>query len=278
MKILIVGAQGMLGQALVGELRVGHEIVEMDFKELDITKETEVQRVIEEVKPEVLINVAAYNDVDGAEKNKDTAFLINSNAVEYLAKACNKIGALLVHYSTDYVFPGDRPQGYSENDQPAPVSVYGESKYGGEKAAAKAQKYYLIRTSRLFGKSGTGPTAKRSFIDAVIKKSQEVPQLTMVDEEYSSPTYVVDLARATREIIESKLPYGLYHRTNSGACTWYGFGLELQKLGAVKTLMVPVAGDAFPRPAKRPKFSQLMPTKLPPLRPWQAALKEFLNI
>lgn len=283
MKTLIIGAKGMLGQALMQELGVmchescvRHEVIGLDLAELDITKESEVQRVLKEIKPEVVINVAAYNDVDGAEKNPDLAMLINSTAVGYLAKACNEINALLVHYSTDYVFAGDQARGYTEEDLPTPISVYGESKYGGEKAAVLAQKYYLIRTSRLFGKSGTGPTAKRSFIEAVIKKSQEVPQLTMVDEELSSPTYVKDLAQATKELIEQKHPFGLYHRTNNGACTWYGFGLELQKQDAVKTPMVPVTGDAFPRPAKRPKSSQLISTKLPPLRSWQEALKEYL--
>ncbi len=284
MKILMVGARGMLGQALLSELRIKnkelgihHEVLGLDLAELDITKEVDVQQKLAEFKPEVVINTAAYNDVDGAEKNPELARLINSTAVGYLAKACNEVGALLVHYSTDYVFPGDRPQGYNENDTPAPVSIYGQSKYGGEQAAAQAKKYYLIRTSRLFGKSGTGPTAKRSFIEAVIKKSTEVPELTMVDEEMSSPTYVVDLAKATLGLLESTHPYGLYHRTNSGACTWYGFGLELQKLGVVKTPMVPVSGNVFPRPAKRPKFSELITTKLPPLRSWQEALADFLK-
>ncbi len=222
------------------------------------------------------------------------AELINGHAVLNLAEAAQAVGAILIHYSTDYVFDGKKMEGYKEDDVPNPQSAYARSKWLGEQilvnpnnylphfsALAKARKinfkFYLIRTSRLFGKPAISEGAKRSFIDVMLQLADEKEFLELVDEELSSPTYVQDLARRTREIIEWKKPYGIYHVTNSGACTWYGWAKKIFKLTGKNVKMIRVGADKVPRPAKRPKYSVLLNTKLPPMRPWEEALEDYLR-
>lgn len=293
MKLLILGAKGMLGQALVKEFNnADYEAVGWDKVELDITDRERVLEKIGALKPEVIINAAAYNNVDRAEaEDKELAFKINAKAVEYLAEAGARADALLVHYSTDYVFRGDQEDGYAEDAAPDPQSVYAKSKFKGEKAVlchperhacrqvgSEESIFYLIRTSRLFGPVGAGEGAKRSFVETMIDmvKNKGQTELNLIDEEVSSPTYVVDLARVTRELIESGKPSGIYHRTNDGACTWYGWAKKIFEIAGLPVKLNPVPASNFPRPAPRPKFSALLTTKLPPLRPWGESLKEFL--
>ncbi len=280
--VLILGAKGMLGQTFV---RAFHdaEVFAWDREECDITDAALVAKKIGELQPALIINAAAYNDVDGAEKDATMANTINGDAVGYLASAAASVGATLVHYSTDYIFDGRKKEGYREDDIPSPISEYGKSKFLGEQKIItynlKPITYYLIRTSRLFGKQGSG---KKSFIDLVLDLTQKKDTLEVVDEELSSPTYVEDLAQRTRKMIEQKKPSGIYHMTNSGVCTWYGFTEEIFKqaheLGLLvkMPIVVPVPSSRFPRPAKRPAYSQLLNTKLSPLRPWQEALRDYL--
>lgn len=277
MKLLILGAKGMLGQALVKEfVGANYEVAGWDRAELDITDRERVLEKIGALKPKIIINAAAYNNVDKAEtEDSDLAFKINRDAVGYLAEASARVSSIFAHYSTDYVFRGDKIEGYSEDDAPEPQSVYAKSKFEGEKAAS----FYLIRTSHLFGLAGAGDGAKKSFVETMIDlvKNQGKTELDLIDEEVSSPTYVVDLARATRELIESGAPAGIYHRTNSGACvTWYEWAQKIFELSGLSVKLNPVPASNFFRPAPRPKFSKLLTTKLLPLRPWEEALAEYL--
>jgi dTDP-4-dehydrorhamnose reductase len=277
MKILIIGANGMLGQEL-GMVFKDLETVLWDKENLDITNEQDVMSKLASEHPEVVINAAAYNDVDGAENNEPLATAVNALAVRYLAKAVRAYNGILVHYSTDYVFKGDNKQGYVETDQPDPQSAYAQSKYQGEKnLITSGVQYYLIRLSRLFGRPAQGQNAKKSFVDTMIKLSETRSNLDVVDEEVSCPTYAPDLAGQTRYIIDQKLPFGIYHAANAGACTWYEFAKEIFAIKKIGVTLTPVPGSTFKRAAIRPLYSILRNTKLPALRSWQDALQEYLN-
>jgi dTDP-4-dehydrorhamnose reductase len=305
-KVLIIGAKGMLGQELAKTFRKdkAYEITTWDREDLDIVNQGQVNKKITELKPDIIINSAAYNAVDKAEEKEEfeIAKKINGLAPGYLAKAAKKIGAIFVHYSTDYVFDGDLekilepegcthicatcslhndfvPQfGYNENAKTHPISNYGKSKLLGEKEIEKIKsKYYIIRLSKLFGKPGMGEGAKKSFFDVMLDLGKKHKEIKVVDEEISCFTYAPDLAKKTKEIIEAKKTPGIYHVTNSGACTWYEAVLELYKQAKIKTKVIPVSSSEFPRPAKRPAFSVLINTKLNPLRSYQLALMDYLR-
>jgi len=277
MKILIIGAKGMLGQELVKVFH-GQEVIAWDREDCDITNKEDIQAKIREQKPDVIINSAAYNNVDKAEEEKDVADKINGYSVGYLAEVAKEIDSVLVHYSTEYVFDGENKKGYREDDRPNPISAYGTSKYLGELELAKfTDKYYLIRLSRLFGKMGEGEGVKRSFVDTMVELSKTKDELDIVDEEVSSPTYAPDLARLTRNILEGDYEYGIYHGANSGSCTWYEFALDIFKILEKDIKINPVPGSKFPRPAKRPAYGILLNTKLPEARIWQEALWEYLK-
>ena len=295
MKVLIIGAKGMLGQAM-GEAFAGNELALMDREEIDITKNADCRLQIVELKPEIVINCAAYTNVDKAEEEQDAAYKINGYAVGNLAAVCKELDIPLVHFSTEYVFDGESERGYDESAKPNPVSAYGRSKLLGEEELQKnTDKYYLIRLSRLFGSTspafGTLPPTslslgeagtpgeggrKKSFVQLMLELAEKQNEIEVVDEEVSSPTYAPDLAKLTRHIIENKLPYGVYHGANSGSCTWHGFAREIFKIAGKNAKLKAVPSLRFPRPAKRPAYAVLLNTKLPPQRPWQDALNEFL--
>ncbi len=266
----------MLGQELA-KVFAKDDLLLWDRNEIDIVDAAAVEQKVCSSKPDLIINAAAYNAVDDCETNFEIAKKINAGGPVNLAKAANEVGAVLIHYSTDYVFDGNRVEGYKENDIPAPISKYGESKMFGEKALNEHTKSYLIRTSRLFGKLASSEGAKKSFVDVMLNLAENKKELMVVDEELSCPTYVVDLAQATKALIDSKKDFGIYHLTNHGACSWLDFAKEIFKIAKKDVILIPVGSDHFPRPAKRPKFSCLLNTKFAPLRTWQEALKNYLE-
>lgn len=303
MKVLIVGSKGMLGQEFIRQLNmitlehgniITIEAVGWGREELDITKEAEVARKIGQLKPDVIINCAAYNNVDKAEGEPEKANLINGEAVGYLAAAAADCGAVFVHFSSDYVFDGLKGE-YAEDDEPNPISKYGESKLLGEKQLY--DNYYLVRTSKLFGPPGSGETSKKSFPEMMLGIARKNGKIEVIDSEVGSPTYVKDLAEATLVLIgfpplkvrggvggvmnDDKLrqsyPSGIYHITNSGSCAWYEYAKAALEYTGVNAEVIPVGSDYFPRKARRPSRVILLNTKLPSLRPWQEALKEFLQ-
>ncbi|MFH0804847.1 MAG: dTDP-4-dehydrorhamnose reductase [Patescibacteria group bacterium] len=276
MKVLIVGARGMLGQELAAAFGTWEPVL-WDREQCDITNRSTVERMVGELKPDMVLNAAAYNDVDGAEQNGALAQQLNAEAPGYLAAAVRASGGILVHYSTDYVFRGDEQRGYSEEAQPDPQSIYAHSKFAGEQAVQNSgAQYYLIRLSRLFGRPAASATGKKSFVDTMLQLATTRESVDAVDEELSCPTYAPDLARQTKFIVEQKMPFSTYHVTNSGACTWYGLAKEIFSQCGVRATLNPVPAGKFPRPAARPRYSALLNTKLPPLRPWQDALAEYL--
>ncbi len=261
----------MLGQALAQEF--GDEIVAAwDKKELDITNKQEVADKIGQLKPEVIINAAAYTAVDDSEKNREVAFTVNAEAVGNIAAAAAVVDATVVHYSTDYVFAGDNPSGYREDDQPGPpVNVYGESKLAGEQALQQSgTRFYLIRTAWLYGSGG------KNFVDTMLRLGQEKPALRVIYDQYGSPTYTRDLAAATHVLLQNYDP-GIYHCTNSGTTTWHEFAMEIFKAARMPVTVQPIPSIEYPVPAKRPAYSVLLNTKGPPLRDWREALKEYIK-
>ncbi|MFH1427032.1 MAG: dTDP-4-dehydrorhamnose reductase [Patescibacteria group bacterium] len=284
MKILILGAKGNLGSQLVQVYSKENDVFAFDREEVDITNQNDIAGKINKLKPSLIINAAAYNAVDKCEADKNEyklAMSLNGLAIGYLAKAAIKNKAILIHYSSDYIFPGDKPEGYIEADQPKPVNKYGQSKYAGEveilKYKEKGLKFYLIRTSKLFGPQGISEITKPSFFDIILQQAENKKNIKVVDEEVSLFTYTPDLANTTKELVKNKKEYGIYHITNAGPCTWYQAAKELFKIAKKDIEVIPVTSDEFPRPAKRPKYSVLLNTKLEPMRDYKEALAEYLK-
>lgn len=280
MKVLIFGAKGALGQDLADAFgAAGHDVVGLDREELDVTVEDAVRRAVADARPSLVVNAAAWNDVDGAEDpaRRHLAFAVNGRAPGVMAEAARDAGATFVHFSTDYVFAGDRPEGYREDDEPSPVSAYGESKLEGERAVrAAGGKSYVCRLSKLFGRPGSSPSAKPSFVNVMRRLAAERPELTIVDEEVGMPTYTKDIAEAVVRLVSGGYAAGVYHIVNEGpGVTWYGFAEEFLPMLGLRTPRRPVPSSAFPKPAKRPLHAKLLNTKFPPLRPRTEALRAF---
>jgi dTDP-4-dehydrorhamnose reductase len=281
-KVLIIGAKGNLGQDLAKIFSVDskYSVFGWDKDELDITNKRQVEEKITELAPDLIVNTAAYNAVDKCEElaEFETAKKINGYAVGFLAQTAKKIGATLVHYGTQFAFNGENKEGYKEDDQINPLNRYAESKCLGEKQLQEnVDRFYLIRTSRLFGRPGSSKTSKPSFIDIMLRLAKEKENLEVVDEEVDCFTYTPDLAKATKSLVEDDMPFGIYHITNIGAYTWYGAARKIFEEAGISIKMTPVSADKFPRLAKRPKYSILLNTKLPPLRSFEDALKEYLS-
>jgi len=259
-KTLIVGANGMLGFDLC---KVFPDAVKLTHRELDITNRDQVLESIRRIKPDLVINAAAYTDVEGCEDKQALAFKVNGYGPGYIAEACNKMGATLVHFSTDYVFDGSKTE-YIESDAPNPINVYGRSKLLGEQEIAeKLDDYKIIRISWLFGAHG------KNFVDTMLKLSGEMAEVKVVNDQFGKPTYTVDLAHKIEELTE--LEAGIYHLTNEGICSWYEFA------SAFIDNAVPCTSEEFPRKAKRPKYSVLVNTKTGPMRHWKEALEDYLK-
>ncbi len=283
MKVLITGAKGNLGLQLQKAFS-DCEVAAWDSEELDITDREEVIKKISLIKPDVVINAAAYNAVDKCEEDEleyELAKKINGYAAGYLADAALENNACLIHYSTDFVFGAEGNGKYAENAKPAPLNKYGESKLSGEKEIIKrgqaGLKYYIIRTSKLFGPRGESAVAKPSFFDIMLKLSREKETLDVVDDEKSCFTYTCDLASATKVLIDEGYENGIYHITNSEPATWYEAVNALFDLSGVKAKINPVSGNKLVRPAKRPGSSVLVNTKFKTLRSYKEALEEYLK-
>lgn len=271
MKILITGAGGMLAFALKNVFS-DQETVTLDQSQLDITNAAAVTKSVKEIAPQLIINAAAYTDVDGAETNRALAFAVNETGVHNLAQAAEENSVTIVHYSTDYIFPGTNPAGYREDDQPGPaVNMYGESKLAGEKAlVASGARAYLLRTAWLYGPNG------KNFVDTMLQLAQTKPSISVVNDQHGSPTYTLDVARATKQIIEEYQP-GTYHTVNDGVTSWYNYAQKIFSRAKVPVTVTPTTSAQYPRPAKRPQYSMLLNTRGPALRTWEEALDDYLN-
>lgn len=276
--LVIVGAQGMLGQD-IAVVFAAYAPILLDKQEIDITDAAAVQDVLTRISPGTVINTAAYNMVDAAETEpgKTLAFAVNATGPAHLAATCASLHATFVHYSSDYVFRGDKKEGYTEVDEPDPQSEYARSKRQGEVNVLNAcDNAYVIRTCKLFGRPGVSAHAKKSFVDIMLQLAATQDHIDAIDAEYASPTYTPDLATQTKVLLEGEYVPGIYHVTNSGGCTWYEFAVEIMKQARITIPVRPVGPEAFPRPAQRPAYSVLLNTTLPPMRSWQEALHTYL--
>ncbi len=276
MNILITGAKGMLGTDLCEVLTPAHTVTGVDLDEVDIADLDAVKDQVMSVAPDLVINVAAYTDVDGCEDNVELAFRANADGVENLATVCREQEVNLIHLSTDYVFDGTRQRPYHEEDPPRPMGVYGRSKLEGETRAQRIlPQVCIIRTAWLYGRAG------KNFIKAILAQADKTNTLKVVDDQKGSPTFTLDLARALRAAAEQGLA-GVYHVTNKGECSWFEFAQKILELAGRRDVEVlPISTGELGRPAPRPANSVMDGTKFEkasgmPLRPWPEALKEYL--
>ena len=284
MTILILGGRGNLGTQLTKTFEPDFETISWDREDLDVLNFSLLTEKINELKPEVIINTVAYNAVDKCEdKNElEIAYKLNAELPGVLAELARKIKAVLIHYSSDYVFNGNEDKKeFIESDTPNPINKYGETKAAGEreifKQAEKGLEYYLIRTSKLFGPRGASPSAKPSFFDIMINLAQDKKDITVVNEELSCFTYTPDLAEATKRIWEIEAPFGTYHLVNEEPCNWYEGAQTLFGLMKMDIPIRAVRSENLLRAARRPKFSVLKNLKIKKLRNWQDALREYLK-
>ena len=282
MKILITGANGMLAKSVRKRLEKGNELICTDVADLDITDSEAVSKFVKEIKPEYIINCAAFTAVDKAETAGEIVEKINADGPKNLAIAAKENDATLVHISTDYVFGGDLDvsKDYSEDDEKSPVTAYGITKLHGEEYIKQiTDKYYIFRTAWLYGDGN-------NFVRTMIKLGESKEEISVVNDQHGSPTYAEDLANFIAEAIEKKIPYGIYHTTNEGYITWYDFTKAIFKNTGISCKVNPVSTEKYIEmmnivQAKRPKNSQLSKEKLKAqgikVPEWEEALKRYLK-
>jgi dTDP-4-dehydrorhamnose reductase len=280
MRILLIGAGGQLGTALSG--RLTGEVISFGSKDLDVADAARVRQVVPAASPDRVINAAAYNFVDRAEDEPERAFAVNALGPRFLAEACASLDIPLVHVSSDYVFgeDADRRVPYRETDSPGPLGAYARSKFAGEGfVQAACPKHFIIRTCGLYGRAAS--PGKGNFISTMLRLGRERGAVSVVDDQWCTPTAAADLAGWIAELLATN-DYGLYHATNSGSTTWCRLAREVFRCAGMTVDVKPITTAEFGATAKRPAFSVLDCSKLEAaighrLRPWDAALEEYLG-
>ncbi|WP_236639269.1 dTDP-4-dehydrorhamnose reductase [Pelosinus sp. UFO1] len=275
MKILIVGANGQLGRECKRQFQEKYELFLYDSDSLNITNIDAVSCAIAKVKPDVVINAAAYTNVEKAEEDIDNAFKVNATGAENLALICKKYDSKFIHISTDYVFDGTKDRPYEEFDTHNPLSVYGRSKSCGEKLIEQVGgKYFILRTSWLYGDGN-------NFVRTMLRLSKEKSEIAVVGDQYGTPTYTKDLCSVIEKLMYTEF-YGIYHASNEGSCSWCEFAKEIMRVASRKTTIKSLTTAEYPVKAKRPMYS-VMENRLLKLRginrmrPWQDALEDYLE-
>ena len=284
-KLLLVGSNGMLAQKVAAQATEDWVLTALDLPEFDLTDPEQVMSTVKDLKPNLIINCAAYTNVDGCETQEELATMVNGTAVGFLAKATSAVDACLVHISTDYVFAGTGNSPLREDEQVSPQSAYGRSKLRGEEAlvASGLKKYFILRTSWLYGPGGN------NFVETILRLAKEREQLGIVADQIGSPTYTGDLVTATFNLVSGEggtAPYGIYHFSNDGACSWYDFAIAIVDLArgdneALKvTQIAPIKTEDYPLPAQRPAYSVFCKDKYcrataKRIPTWQESLKKY---
>jgi dTDP-4-dehydrorhamnose reductase len=273
----ITGAAGQLGSAMCEGFAAPFDVVPLTRQTLDVTNSAAVMARVVEARPAVIVNCAGYNDVDGAQDAPRKALDVNALAVLSLARAAECVGALLVHYSTDFVFDGETDRPYTEEDEPSPQSIYAQSKLVGEWMAASVPRHYVLRVESLFG----GPHA-RSSVDRIIDAVRAGREARVFRDREVSPSFVDDVVAATRYVIREQPAYGVYHCVNSGHTTWLDLAREIQGLsGTPATTLTPVSMSEVSLKAPRPRYAALDNGKLARtgyrMPTWQDALRRYLS-
>lgn len=280
-RILVTGGRGLVGMAL-GRVLAARPVVAVErpgHDELDVTDADQVQVYLERFRPDLVIHCAAYTKVDDCETNRELADRVNGDGAGSVARAATKIGARLIHLSTDYIFEGEAVRPYQEDTppgRPENLSAYGRSKLLGEqRVRAVCSGALIVRTAWVYGPDGA------CFPKFILKAAREKPELRVVNDQTGAPTYTLDLARAILRLAETDAR-GIVHVTNTGQCTWYEFACELVRLAGLKVRVIPVTTEEFPRPARRPKYSVLDNSRYvqltsAPMRPWREAAADFMR-
>ncbi|OGP61079.1 MAG: dTDP-4-dehydrorhamnose reductase [Deltaproteobacteria bacterium RBG_13_52_11b] len=278
-RILVIGAKGMLGRDLVEVLRASSsdEVTGWDIDEVDIRIEMDTVTKISRLGPEIVINLAAFTNVDECESQVERAFAVNAEGMRHVALGALRCRAKVVYVSTDYVFDGEKGEPYVENDSPNPLNVYGRSKFQGERYVQQlTEDGLIVRTQWLFGKHGN------NFVTFILRQAREKKELSIVDNQRGSPTYTVDLAKAISALVQHDAK-GIFHVANSETCTWFAFGQSiLESSGMAGVSIRPISSKELNRPAIRPPYSGLNCQKLKQvtgmtLRPWSEALREYVH-
>jgi dTDP-4-dehydrorhamnose reductase len=263
-KILITGSKGQLGTELKQLCPIDMDVTYTDSQALDITNESAVLTFVSTLKPDVVINAAAYTAVDKAETDKDTAYAVNAAAVGYLAKACAQINARFIHISTDFIFDGSKKDAYLPTDSANPLSVYGETKYQGEELLQQYMNdnFAIVRTSWVYSNHGN------NFVKTMLRLMSEKPQLGIINDQFGAPTWALNLADICWKLAEKNEVNGIFHYSDNAHISWYDFAQEIQKQGVEKGLLtqsIPVNGIGtidYPTPAKRPACSVMDSSEL----------------
>jgi len=276
MKVLVTGADGQLGYDVVKELKeLNIEHIGVDKEDFDLTNENETKEFILGYNPDVIVHCAAYTDVDQAEIEKELCYQVNVEGTRYVAEAAKELDAKMLYISTDYVFDGEGEEPFEVTDQPDPINYYGETKYQGEQIVKKLlDKYFIVRTSWVFGDHGD------NFVKTMLKLGKKREEISVVADQYGSPTYTEDLAKLIIEMIRTD-KYGIYHATNDGFCSWYEFAKEIFKAADIDVNVKPVSSNEFVTKAERPKNSRLSKKRLydnsfKPLRNHKKSIKKFV--
>lgn len=273
MRILVTGAGGMLGRDLLVACDARrHQAIGLTHDELDITDHAAISSAVAELRPDAIVNCAAYTDVDGAEADEQTAMLINDNAAALLAGAAAEVGATILYPSSDYVFDGRKGRPYVESDLTGAISAYGRSKQAGETSVAVANPRHVIaRTSWLFGVGG------RNFVETMLRLGREQPEVMVVSDQFGCPTYTRHLAFGFLDLLEAG-EFGIHHIVGAGRCSWYEFAQEIFDQAGVECRVLSATTAEFPRPAPRPAYS-VLGTERPQrveLPNWRQGLREYL--
>ena len=276
MKTLVIGSAGQLGHDLLEILPPDHDTVGADVGEVDITDLSSIRGLVSAQAPDLVINCAAYTNVDGCETDREAAYAVNATGAGNTARACAESSAALIHVSTDYVFDGSKGRPYLENDSPSPLGEYGRGKLAGEEAVRRElpERHLIVRTAWLFGATGN------NFVKTMLRLGRERDRLRVVNDQTGSPTYAGHLAAAIKALAGTRLDQpGIYHMTNSGSCTWFDFAAEIFRLAGIDVDLKPTTSEKFGSPTPRPAYSVLANTRAPEisLPPWRQGLIECLQ-
>ena len=282
MRVVLIGANGQLGTDMKRVFQdAGDTVFPYVHAQLDVCSEARIAEVLAETKPDLVLNTAAYHRVEECEKKSELAFQVNGTAAMNLAIACQKAGATLVHFSTDYVFGGyDRNTPYEETDRPAPLNVYGASKVLGEYLIPDyTDRYFVLRVCGLYGVAGSSGKGG-NFVETMLKKGLAGDAIRVVDDQVLTPTYTVDLAEAVRKLVLTR-KFGHYHLSSEGECSWYEFTRHIFASAGIEAKLSPVKSTEFASPVKRPSYSVLSKAKVRALGvslpSWKDALPRYLK-
>jgi dTDP-4-dehydrorhamnose reductase len=278
MKIAVIGSTGQLGTDLVKTLGATHEVIGLTHNDIEVA-DYDSCLVLKKHQPDMVINTAAFHKTDRCEEEPLKTFSVNALGARNVAMITKEIGATAVFISTDYVFDGSKKEPYTEDDVPAPINTYGISKLAAEHFTRQNPKHYIIRIASVFGKAGASGKGG-NFVETMITKAKNNDPITVIDDMWMSPTYTKNASSIIKEIAEKQLPYGVYHATNKGYCSWYQFAEQIFQFTGLTPELTPIKTEQLTMKAKRPQFSALKSIKLTnydiEVPTWQQALREYL--